>query len=68
MRSVSYLPETTEAGAEGTSSDAVYNAYVTFTPDDTTRLGMTVIVTVPEDEMEETEEEIEEEAGEAAQE
>ena len=55
VRSVSYLPETAEAGGEGTSTDAIYSAYVTFTPDDTTRLGMTVIVTVPEDEMEETE-------------
>ncbi len=48
VRSISYLSESAEAGADATVSDAVYNARVAFTPDDTTRLGMTVVVTVPE--------------------
>ena len=47
VRAISFLPDTAEAGAES-AADAVYNAYVTFTPDESTRLGMTVIVTVPE--------------------
>lgn len=51
VRAISFLPETAGAGAE-TASDAIYNAYVTFTPDESTRLGMTVIVTVPEAEEE----------------
>ena len=54
VRAISFLPETAEAGAE-TASDAIYNAYVTFTPDESTRLGMTVIVTVPEEEAGEAE-------------
>ena len=54
VRAISFLPETAEAGAEA-SSDAIYNAYVTFTPDESTRLGMTVIVTVPEEEAGEAE-------------
>ena len=46
VRLISYLPETSSSGAEGTS-DAIYNAYVTFTPDESIRLGMTVVVTRP---------------------
>lgn len=60
VRAISFLPETAEAGAEA-SSDAIYNAYVTFTPDESTRLGMTVIVTVPEAEEEAEAPQVEEE-------
>ena len=54
VRAISYLPESAEAGAEASATDAVYNAYVSFAPDDATRLGMTVVVTVPEEGVEET--------------
>ena len=60
VRAISFLPETAEAGAEA-SSDAIYNAYVAFTPDESTRLGMTVIVTVPEAEEEAEAPQVEEE-------
>lgn len=49
VRAISYLPESAEAGVEASATDAVYNAYVSFAPDDATRLGMTVVVTVPEE-------------------
>ena len=49
VRAISYLPESAEAGAEASAADAVYNAYVSFAPDDATRLGMTVVVTVLEE-------------------
>ena len=51
VNAISYLPESADAGAgaeAGSETDAVYHAYVSFTPDETTRLGMTVVVTVPE--------------------
>ena len=54
VRAISYLPESAEVGAEASATDAVYNAYVSFAPDDATRLGMTVVVTVPEEGEEET--------------
>ena len=49
---ISYLSNaSTSAAGEETStssSDAVYKGYVSFTPDESVRLGMTVIVTVPD--------------------
>ncbi len=47
VRMISYL-STASSGEEGaSSSDAVYKGYVAFTPDESVRLGMTVVVTVP---------------------
>ena len=52
VRMISYLSNaSTSAAGEETStssSDAVYKGYVSFTPDESVRLGMTVIVTVPD--------------------
>ena len=52
VRMISYLSSASSstAGEETTvsSSDAVYKGYITFTPDESVRLGMTVIVTVPD--------------------
>ena len=45
VSSISYMSETDEAGASS-SSVAQYVAYVDFVPDDTVRIGMTVIVYV----------------------
>ncbi len=52
VRMISYLSSASSstAGEETTisSSDAVYKGYISFTPDESVRLGMTVIVTVPD--------------------
>ena len=53
VRAISYLSTSQESAQDASadaSSDAVYKGYVSFTPDASVRIGMTVVVTAPDDE------------------
>lgn len=58
VRAISYLSTAQESAQDASadaSSDAVYKGYVSFTPDASVRIGMTVVVTAPGDEAESVE-------------